>query len=563
MTTDNSNQLTQSVPYRPGTSGTISGFGSVKTNNGDNLGEVNYSVNQLMDAIRNINNKLNTNFGPSELQKILESHLSDHSNPHRDNFSQLGFNVARDLIGSILPGSVPNTAPVYSIDPLSVIPNNNLPSKVQLPNYLPDLDPSISTGSDYGKNDVYLLYDDDHRNPVSLDDFKNNTSSFGYNTVPIAVLDIGIMGLLCQSPLTIYDFLQNSDIRTDSSTNLSGNSWTINPSAISNSQKCLPTLSVKVNTSDETPSETSLLWYTLTNMPLNKKYTYLIFTTADSSRLVVKYSKSDIDGYPNTVDVVYKNGEIEPVYKTPYSIGGIRFDGKKDDVVTINYTTVASSNWGNFVNDDIGFYPDKNTALPTTYLMKFLGGNPNFLLPYGREVINETPLGLLTSRPTGNNITTSGLNWKLPKLSNLGFKGLMSLSVYIDNVVSDNTPGFKIFDSDCLKINLTVTDIEDQQVSRWDIWSSDNNGNTFITSISGYSGRMQTIAFSFDGYNFRGRVSGSSGAIQLPCKVYPSNLNNASFGNFTGAVLSMEMYDIPDNGYVLDFLVGDGPQVHT
>lgn len=558
--TDNSNTPEALDNFRLGTAGTISGFGPATLSDGNGTEYVSFSVKQLMAAIKAVESKVETSYNPKELKDLLTKHLTDFTNPHRDSFAQLGFDVSRDLVGSILPGTPPSSPPVYALDPLSMLPENNLPNGLQVKGYLADLKPVVTPGSDNHTSDKFVVWEDEKHNPISVDAFLNSQTTFGYEGIPSAILPIGLMGLLSQAPLTLFKVLDTSHVTCDANTTLSADSWTVNNGPITSANTVLPSLEIKVNTQVSVASETTLLWYSLTNMSMTTPFIFIVFTSPDGSKMVVRYTKTD-DKYPNKVDVVYKSGNIAPVFKSDYSIGGVRFNAKDGDILTVNYTTKPAKDWSNYNAEDLVFVPDSNTSLPSIYLMKFMLGNPNFLMSYNRSTYSTSGNGILTYMPVLDNATTSSITWALPKLSSVGFTGMMTLSVYVDEVVSANTPGFKVFVSDSLQINLVVTDDGKTKTSRWDVWTVDSNGQSFVTSLGGYGSALQTIAFSFDGVNFRGRVSGSEGVVQIPCTVKPANLNNATFGNFTGGVLNLEMYDVTDDGYTLDFLVGDTPKV--
>lgn len=546
-----SDQKYDSTPiYNRGPAGTISGFTLAQG------GEEKISVAMLYDAIRQIKKQMEGDYNPATLRDLVRQHIADTNNPHHDKFSQLGFDIAHDLAGSILPGTVPSQPPSYALDPLCLLPITSLPSALDLSNYSNDVTPVITSGTDEKANDSTLIWLDENRNAISIDDFNNKKSPFGYSVVPTTLTGTGQLGLLNIASMTIFTPVDTSTVNTDPKTSVNYYTWAIKADEVKPGDRYLPTLLVPIGVDDTNKREITMLWYSLVNMILNgQPYIYVIFTAPDGSKLVVQYKNSQTDYI--TVDVVYKKGFIEPVFKTDYGIGGVRFLGAQKDILRIQWTCEAASDWSNYTESDISMGSTQTSmVLPSLYLMKFLYGNPGNLLGTLRDTVKVTPLGLMLSTPKEDGHTTTSLSWKFPALSSITNIGMFNLCVTMTPSVDENTSGTVIFRSDTLTIALSVFNDGDTPSTLWDITLTDGT-NTTHAAIGGSSRYIHSIALSSDGVKLRVRVSGSDGVTQLPTTVKLDNLPNSQTGEFSGAILNLETYSIPDDGSTLDFLIGD------
>lgn len=549
MSDTDSNQLP--TTYHRGVAGTISGFDQFD----GSLGEVNISLAQIYAKLEEIQTKYSgSNFNPTILNSLLTNHIADNNNPHHDTFASLGVDIANDLVGSIIPGTVPSQAPSYSLEPMLLLPNANLPATMDLPQYVSDIDPIITDGTDPSKG-ANLTWMNETRDIISLADFVSSKNAYGYSVLPTVNVGIGLPGILCQSHLTRAIHVDPTQLGHDPYTVTNSFSWSI--TTTDKSVKLLPTVSVPINTDVDDYAETTFLWPSLKDIYLgNNLYVYLIFTTADNDRLVVCFSKDT----RTIVDVVYKRGSIEPVFNSKHHIGGVRFNGKKGDKLTINWTITGTPDWSNYADHDITFSGgDVSFDLPAIYPMMFLLGNPNFLSGYKVLGTTISTCGLLSATPTDGNLVTPSLSWNLPILSTIKNIGMFNLTVCVDNSVTDKIDPITIFSSDTLKIGLVTYDDGTDSGSVWNI-SVTNGTDTTNLIVNGGGGHLQSIALSLDGASLRVRVSGDDGVSQIPSKVQLTGLPNSRFGDFSGAVMNLTTYGVTDDGNTLNFLVGDTPR---
>lgn len=536
--------------YHRGTSGTISGF----TSNDNSLGETNISLQMLYEKIKAVESTGATNYNPAILRELLLQHISDTNNPHHDTFASLGFDISTDLVGSILPGTVPSRAPSYVLDAGVLLPNCNLPATYDLPQYVSDLSPVITKGSDNGDNDKYLVWLDESRSVISLYDFENSKNDYGYSKLPTVMLGIGRPGLLCLDSFTVSKSLDPSLFTVDPHTSRDNYIWSI--TTTDPVVKLLPTYKVNVNTGNTDLREVTYLWAGLNNMAMGDKPNLFIVFSINSTKLVLKYTNLG-NGYIPDISVVYKSGYIEPVMNEIKSFGGVRFLAKDGDTLTVNLTTTGAPDWSNYTDEEIMFGGGTfNATLPNFYWTKFMLGNPNFLSSHEVTPSGITPLGIMINDPPVDRVTTSTLGWDLPLLSNVSNIGMFSLTVCVDHSVYPDSDPIPIFSSDKLVISLITRDNGTDSVSVWNIKTTDGTNSSNL-SVSGSGGYLQTIALSSDGYSLRVRVSGGSGIAQIPSKVVLDKLPNSKFPPFNGAVVDLEVYGITDDGSTLDFLVGD------
>lgn len=536
--------------YHTGTSGTISGF----TSNDSSLANANISLQMLYAKISEVENNSLTNYNPSILKSLLLQHISDTNNPHHDTFASLGFDVAYDLVGSLLPGTVPSQAPSYVLEPSLLLPNANLPATNDLPQYISDLNPIVETGSDNGDNNKSLVWLDDTATAISLKDFLDSKNSYGYSLLPTVSVGLGVPGLLCLDSLTLFSSLTPDAFSVDANTKKDGYLWSLNTT--DRDVKLLPTYKVNVNTGNTDLRETTYLWAGLNNMSLgNKPYVYVVFSI-NGNKLVVRYTNNGADN-PVTLDVVYKSGYIEPVLLNDYSMGGVRFLAKDQDTLTVNWTITGTPDWSNYKDSDITFSGgDVTFTQPNFYNTRFILGNPNLLSGYTRNGLTSAPVGIALNDPVTTNTSTSKLSWELPLLSKIENIGMFSLTVCVDYAVDGDKDPVTIFTSDKLTISLVIKDDGTSSSSTWNI-STKNGDATSNISLKGSGGYLQSIALSSDGASLRVRVSGSSGIAQIPSNVILDNLPNSKFLPFNGAVMGLEVYGISDDGSTLDFLIGD------
>lgn len=529
--------------YNRGVSGSISGFNTLDTE----YSASNTSIDVLMKTITDVQNQFTVGYSPSTLKELLLGHISDTSNPHRDTFASLGVDVSTDLIGSILPGTVPTQPPSYCISPICLLPNVNLPVNITYANYIADLSPITVNHND----DADIAWVTENGGVASLDDFYNKRDASGYTLVPTINIGIGTPAVLCKRGMKLYPVIDSGKITHDPYTTITDNHWTT--TTTDNTIKILPSINIPVNIDNTGDTEVTMLWPSLTNLNMaNNAHVYLIFTTKNSDKLVICYTNNG-NGQPN-VSMVYKSGYIEPVMLTGYSLGGVRFKGKKDDLLTVTWTVTGTPDWSSYQDGDIKISGGEY-QLPDVYPIKFIEGNPNFLTGTTTDAGNVNNTGLLLNNVDKFTLS-SDLAWDLPALSQVKNIGVFSLTVCVDNSVNKDSSPVTVFTSDKLTLAISIHDNGHDPVSVWHVTVTDGTNNQEL-SLGGNGGYVQSIALSLDGSALRVKCSGASSTTQVACNMTLGTLPNSHLGNFDGGLLELSTYSVTDNAAMLDFIVGD------
>ena len=101
----------------PRTPGLLSGFDEViTTSDPTNLAIAGYSKAEIMDAIKNLKETGLSNDAQRAIQTLI-THISDFSNPHKDDLTSFISNYIATLLKDIVPGTVPDAYPQYAFSP--------------------------------------------------------------------------------------------------------------------------------------------------------------------------------------------------------------------------------------------------------------------------------------------------------------------------------------------------------------------------------------------------------------------------------------------------------------
>lgn len=117
--TDNPN-----LGYYKASRGSLSGFDKANLPTGNpNIVADGWSIEQLRAFLLN---QSDVNFPSNEwilrIEQMIVDHENDFNNPHHTTLSQIAGDLTAAVLGGIIPGTVPNTAPFYSFDAAASLP---------------------------------------------------------------------------------------------------------------------------------------------------------------------------------------------------------------------------------------------------------------------------------------------------------------------------------------------------------------------------------------------------------------------------------------------------------
>jgi hypothetical protein len=112
------------TPYYSPSKGTLTGIDSaILTSTGVNIAETGWSVQQLKTLLQN---KAGSFFPSADwvalLESEIENHLEDFNNPHHVTLAQIAGDLVTDVLGTIVPGTVPDLPPFFSFDAVLALP---------------------------------------------------------------------------------------------------------------------------------------------------------------------------------------------------------------------------------------------------------------------------------------------------------------------------------------------------------------------------------------------------------------------------------------------------------
>lgn len=108
--------------------GSISGFNQVTPPTGNpSLTQTGWSIDSLQQFLLNISDiNFPTEDWVRKVDELITSHIADFNNPHRVTLDQIIADFTRDVLGNIVPGTVPDAVPFFAYDAVCPLPLNDI-----------------------------------------------------------------------------------------------------------------------------------------------------------------------------------------------------------------------------------------------------------------------------------------------------------------------------------------------------------------------------------------------------------------------------------------------------
>lgn len=116
MTQQNSDAPPPQYQYIPGGKGTLSGWDLSSTNPNTNAEDLaGYSIKQLEEELRDALGNDGVSAKLATLIRLMQNHISDTNNPHRDDAASLAPDIASSYMGTLFRGSLPTALPTAGV----------------------------------------------------------------------------------------------------------------------------------------------------------------------------------------------------------------------------------------------------------------------------------------------------------------------------------------------------------------------------------------------------------------------------------------------------------------